>query len=168
MAEYRKSDAGKRSKARSHRKWQVKRAELREELAEKHYRMCQALHNGNEIWMKKEQADRENELLKMDFFKDKVRAVEGLGNRRYIANNYAKVPLELQQLAIDLEDADPKLAHSVVKRALPKIRKQVNTLTFKKDSDSDYSQKLDRWEEAEIEERDAGMVKVPEDDWKKF
>ena len=104
----------------------------------------------------------------MDFFKDKVKAVEGLGNRRYIANNYAKVPLELQQLAIDLEDADPKLAHSVVKRALPKIRKQVNTLTFKKDSDSDYSQKLDRWEEAEIEERDAGMVKVPEDDWKKF
>ena len=65
---------------------------------------------------------RENELLKMDFFHDKIRAVEGQGNRSYIANNYAQVPLELQRLADDLKDTDPKLAHSVIKRALPKIR----------------------------------------------
>ena len=46
-------------------------------------------------------------------------------------------------LARDLEGQDPRMTRSVIKRAVPSIKEKVRALTLNKDSDSDYSAKLD-------------------------
>ena len=54
-------------------------------------------------------------------------------------------------LAKDLEGADPKIALKVIQRSSSQIKARVRALTFHKDSDSDYSAKLERMEEKEHE-----------------
>ena len=54
----------------------------------------------------------------------------------------------------------------MIKRYSTQIKARIGALTFHKDSDSDYSAKLDRLEEAEHEARDAGLKKVSEEEWR--
>ena len=60
------------------------------------------------------------------------------------------MPIDLLALARDLEDQDPKIAISVIKRSVPSIKEKVRALTVNKDSDSDYSAKLECMEQLEL------------------
>ena len=101
----------------------------------------------------------------MGYFEEKIKGIPGPGNRQIAAERLAQVPIDLMALAKDLEDQDPKIAISVIKRSVPSIKKKIQALTVNKDSDSDYSAKLDRWEQAEQQERDSGYKRVPEEEW---
>ena len=71
----------------------------------------------------------------MGYFEDKIKGIPGPGNRQIAAERLAQVPIDLMALAKDLEDQDPKMALSVIKRAVPSIKDQVRALTVDKDSD---------------------------------
>ena len=101
----------------------------------------------------------------MGYFEEKIKGIPGPGNRQIAAERLAQVPIDLMALAKDLEDQDPKIAISVIKRSVPSIKEKVQALTVNKDSDSDYSAKLDRWEQVEQQKRDSGYKRVPEEEW---
>ena len=83
--------------------------------------------------------------------------------KKIIAHEHSLVPMRLISLAKELEDDKPKMVMSVLKKNIPKIKKQIEELAFNEDSRSDYTDKLEQMEYAERSHPGCGFVRVEEE-----
>ena len=109
-SKWRKSEAGLESRWKSKRKYRLQQQSLYHQLIDAKEDLALARRLQDAAEWKAKQAWKQNDIIKMGYFEEKVKAIPGPGNRQYAANTLAQVPIDLMALAKDLEDADPKIA----------------------------------------------------------